>query len=80
MIDLPYFQFSTIIGLYLSDGCSVLSYIKNVNSNLSQRNAYFNFTQSFHKFNYFMLVFSILSHYCSKLPISKIGFMPQAGE
>jgi NADH-ubiquinone oxidoreductase chain 4 len=72
MIVLPYYHFSIIIGLYLSDGSSVLSYVRNLKSEVSKRNASFNFNQSLDKFYYFMSVFNILSHYCSKLPTCSI--------
>lgn len=78
MIDLPQFQFSTIIGLYLSDGSSTLSFVRHLstginsinlnNTKVSKRNASFKFKQSLEKFDYFMMVYFILSHYCSKLP------------
>jgi LAGLIDADG DNA endonuclease family len=74
MIDLPQFQFSTLIGLYLSEGSSVLTYVRNLNPKISQRNASFTIKQSLDKFNYFMMVFAIFSHYCTKLPTCIVGY------
>ncbi len=81
MVELPQFQFSTIVGLYLSEGDSTLSLVRSlsttstssINTKVSQRNASFSFKQSFEKFDYFMMVFSILSHYCSQLPSTVVG-------
>lgn len=83
MIDLPQFQFSTIIGLYLSDGSSTLSLVRSLSSTttelrykkvkVSKRNARFDFKKSYEKFDYFFMVFSIFSHYCSRVPSIRVS-------
>lgn len=57
-IELPHFQFSTIIDFYLSDGSSTLSYVRSLFSKLkvageNYTNASFNFKKSFERFDYF---------------------------
>jgi hypothetical protein len=75
MINLPYLQSSVLIGIMLGDAWSVLNAIKSnaKNPKISNRNASMYFKQSFNKFEYFMEIFKIFSHYCSKLPLLRIG-------
>lgn len=74
MISLPYYQMSVAVGVLLSDGWTELSSSKSSKlESIKKRNACFKFKQSLDKFEYFMFVFNILSHYCSSLPSVIIG-------
>lgn len=62
MIKLPSYQYSTFIGIMLSDG------FLSLNLKTGSTNAFLEFAQSFEKFDYVFFVFNILGHYCNKMP------------
>ena len=64
MIVIPNFQLSVIVGLILSDGWLSYPTKQSVNVRLG-------FEQSINKFEYFWIVFTILSPYCGSYPSLK---------
>jgi len=61
MISIPFYYYSVIIGLLLSDGWITFA-AKHA------KNARLGFVQSLAHFDYLWYVFTILSHYCSSFP------------
>lgn len=61
MINLPFYHFSVMVGLVLSDGWLTIP-------RPDRKNARFCFLQSLDKAYYVWFVFNILSHYCSRYP------------
>jgi len=61
MIKLPSYQYSVVVGILLSDAWLTFSTIKSKNTRLW-------FEQSMSNYKYCLLVFSILSTYCSSIP------------
>ena len=64
MVKLPYYQYSVIVGIILSDGSLFFSNNKN-------KNARFKLKQSYSHMEYLWFTFLILSHYCNSLPVCR---------
>ena len=74
MYQLPATQYFMLIGIMLSDGHIFIQ------KNRGAINGYFELQQSFNKFDYVLHVFSLIGHYCNRMPKIKMKIWLSAGE
>lgn len=74
MYQLPATQYFILIGIMLSDGHI------SIQKSSGSINGYFEFNQSFDKFNYVFYVFSFIGHYCNRMPKLKFKNWLSAGK
>jgi len=72
--QLPPTQYFMFIGIMLSDGHI------SIQKKRGAINGYFELQQSFNKFDYVFHVFSLIGHYCNRMPKLKIKNWLSAGE